>query len=62
LQSSIRSHNFSRNLTVVENLMIDPPGLARPKPTTQVAELVERMQLTPFATAPLENTSIMVCS
>lgn len=48
------------NLTVVENLMIDHRGLARPKPTTQVAELVERMQLTPFATAPLENTSIMV--
>jgi ABC-type sugar transport system ATPase subunit len=48
------------NLTVVENLMIEHRGLARPKPTAQVAELVERMQLTAFATAPLENTSIMV--
>ncbi len=48
------------NLTVVENLMIDRRGVARPKPTAQVAELVERLQLTPFATAPLENTSIMV--
>jgi ABC-type sugar transport system ATPase subunit len=48
------------NLTVVENLMIEHRGLARPKPTAPVAELVERMQLTAFATAPLENTSIMV--
>jgi ABC-type sugar transport system ATPase subunit len=48
------------NLTVVENLMIDRYGVARPKPTAQVTELLDRMQLTAFAAAPLENTSIMV--
>jgi ABC-type sugar transport system ATPase subunit len=48
------------NLTVVENLMIDRHGVARPKPTAQVTELLERMQLTAFARAPLENSSIMV--
>ena len=48
------------NLTVVENLMIDRQGVARPKPTAQVTELLERLQLSAFATAPLENTSIMV--
>jgi len=48
------------NLTVVENLMIDRRGVARPKPTAQVTELLERMQLTAFAMTPLEHTSIMV--
>ena len=48
------------NLTVVENLMIDRQGVARPRPTRQVAELLERLQLGPVATVPLENTPIMV--
>jgi ABC-type sugar transport system ATPase subunit len=48
------------NLTVIENLMIDRRGIIRPKPTPEVAELLERLQLTPVATAPLENTPIMV--
>ena len=48
------------NLSVVENLMIDRQGLRRPKPTSQVFELLEGLHIGTVANAPLENTSIMV--
>jgi ABC-type sugar transport system ATPase subunit len=48
------------NLSVVENLMIDRQGLRRPKPTPQVFELLDGLQIRAVANAPLESTSIVV--
>lgn len=48
------------NLTVAENLLIDAHGVARPKPTREMYRLLEGLQISKVANAPLEKASIVV--